>query len=66
MGDEPTGNLDSKNSTIVFDIFKEISHDFGQTNIAVTHDNDFAKASDGTIELADGKIVSQDKKDSEK
>jgi lipoprotein-releasing system ATP-binding protein len=65
MGDEPTGNLDSKNTEIVFDIFKEIAHDFGQTIIAVTHDNDFAKASDRTIELADGKIVSQDKKDFE-
>lgn len=61
MGDEPTGNLDSKNSAIVFDIFKEIAHDFGQTIIAVTHDNDFAKASDRTIELADGRIISQDK-----
>lgn len=65
MGDEPTGNLDSKNSAIVFDIFKEIAHEFGQTIIAVTHDNDFAKASDRTIELADGRIVNKDKKDFE-
>jgi len=65
MGDEPTGNLDSKNSAIVFDIFKEIAHEFGQTIIAVTHDNDFAKASDRTIELADGRIVNQNKVDFE-
>jgi lipoprotein-releasing system ATP-binding protein len=58
MGDEPTGNLDSKNTDIVFDIFKEIAQDFGKTIIAVTHDNDFAKASDRTIELADGVIIS--------
>lgn len=58
MGDEPTGNLDTKNTQIVFDIFKEISSEFGQTIIAVTHDNDFAKASDRIIELADGCIVS--------
>jgi lipoprotein-releasing system ATP-binding protein len=57
MCDEPTGNLDSKNTEIVFDIFKQISHDFHQTIIAVTHDNDFAKASDRTIELADGRII---------
>jgi lipoprotein-releasing system ATP-binding protein len=57
MCDEPTGNLDTKNTQIVFDIFKQISHEFGQTIIAVTHDVDFAKASDRTIELADGKIV---------
>jgi lipoprotein-releasing system ATP-binding protein len=58
IGDEPTGNLDSKNTEIVFDIFKGIAHDFGQTVIAVTHDPDFAKASDRIIELADGKIIS--------
>jgi lipoprotein-releasing system ATP-binding protein len=58
MCDEPTGNLDSKNTQIVFDIFKQITKEFNQTIIAVTHDNDFAKASDRTIELADGKIIS--------
>lgn len=57
MCDEPTGNLDSKNTQIVFDIFKQLAHDFNQTIIAVTHDSDFAKASDRTIELADGKVV---------
>lgn len=57
MCDEPTGNLDSKNTQLVFDIFKQLAQDFGQTIIAVTHDNDFAQASDRTIELADGKIV---------
>jgi lipoprotein-releasing system ATP-binding protein len=61
MGDEPTGNLDSKNTQIVFDIFKELAQDFGQTIIAVTHDNDFAKASDRTVELADGEIISHKK-----
>ena len=58
MGDEPTGNLDSKNSNIVFDMFKEISSEFGQTIIAVTHDNDFAKRSDRTIIMEDGRIIS--------
>lgn len=62
MGDEPTGNLDSKNSEIVFDIFKQLTSEFGQTIIAVTHDNDFARASDRTIEMMDGKIVHLDKK----
>ena len=59
MCDEPTGNLDSKNTQIVFDIFKQITEELHQTIIAVTHDLDFAKASDRTIELADGKIISQ-------
>lgn len=57
MCDEPTGNLDSKNAQIVFDIFKELSHLHKQTIIAVTHDLDFAKSSDRTIELSDGKII---------
>lgn len=43
MGDEPTGNLDSKNTNIVFDIFQELTQNYGQTIIAVTHDDDFAK-----------------------
>lgn len=58
MGDEPTGNLDSKNTGIVFDIFKELSSVYNQTIIAVTHDQDFAKQSDRTIEMADGRIIS--------
>ncbi len=57
MCDEPTGNLDSRNAGIVFDMFKQIAHDFGQTVIVVTHDNDFASASDRTIELEDGRII---------
>lgn len=56
MGDEPTGNLDSKNTQIVFDILQELAHTNQQTIIAVTHDNDFAKASDRTIEMVDGRI----------
>ncbi|MHB1277742.1 MAG: ABC transporter ATP-binding protein [Bacteroidia bacterium] len=58
MGDEPTGNLDNTNSGIVFDIFKDLAADMGQTIIAVTHDTDFAKRSDRIIEMSDGKIVS--------
>jgi lipoprotein-releasing system ATP-binding protein len=58
MGDEPTGNLDSKNTSIVFDIFQELTQNFGQTIIAVTHDDDFAHKSDRIIEMKDGIIVS--------
>jgi lipoprotein-releasing system ATP-binding protein len=57
MCDEPTGNLDSKNTQIVFDIFKQLSVDNQQTIIAVTHDTDFAQASDRTIEMADGRVI---------
>jgi lipoprotein-releasing system ATP-binding protein len=62
MGDEPTGNLDSKNTGIVFDLFQELTHHYGQTLIVVTHDEDFAKRSDRIIEMADGMITSQGNK----
>jgi len=61
MGDEPTGNLDSKNTQNVFDTFKQLAHEFNQTIVAVTHDNDFAANSDRTIEMQDGAIISMDK-----
>jgi lipoprotein-releasing system ATP-binding protein len=57
MGDEPTGNLDSKNTAIVFDIFRKLSHERGQTIITVTHDDDFAHKSDRIIELGDGRLL---------
>ncbi len=57
MGDEPTGNLDTKNTGIVFDTFRELSHSQGQTIITVTHDEDFARNSDRVIDLSDGRIT---------
>lgn len=57
MGDEPTGNLDSYNSNIVFDIFKELTSVYKQTIIAVTHDDEFAKKTDRVVEMSDGKIT---------
>ncbi len=57
MGDEPTGNLDSKNTRNDFEIFKELTKERGQTIIAVTHDEEFALNSDRTIELADGELL---------
>ena len=59
MGDEPTGNLDHKNAALVFDKFKELTQEFGQTLLIVTHDQEFAKATDRTIEMEDGKVVKQ-------
>lgn len=59
MGDEPTGNLDKKNSDIVFDIFKQLSAEHKQTLLIVTHDQEFAKSTDRVIEMEDGRIVRQ-------
>ncbi len=57
FGDEPTGNLDSNNARIVFDIFKELSEKHEQTIVIVTHDPGIAARSDRTITLKDGRIV---------
>lgn len=59
MGDEPTGNLDKKNSDVVFDIFQKLAADFKQTLLIVTHDQDFAARTQRTIEMEDGKIIRQ-------
>lgn len=57
MGDEPTGNLDSKNSDIVFGIFRELTQDNKQSLLIVTHDSDFAAKTDRILEMADGKMI---------
>jgi lipoprotein-releasing system ATP-binding protein len=57
MGDEPTGNLDKKNSDIVFGIFREIAQERGQAMLVVTHDQDFAERTDRIIEMGDGKVI---------
>lgn len=58
MGDEPTGNLDKRNSDLVFDIFNELTQENKQTILVVTHDNDFAQRTHRTITMEDGKIIS--------
>ncbi len=59
MGDEPTGNLDKKNSQIVFETFRQLSDEFKQTLLIVTHDTDFAASTKRTIEMEDGRIIKQ-------
>lgn len=58
MGDEPTGNLDKKNSEVVFEIFKELAESFNQTLLIVTHDESFAARTARTIKMEDGRIIS--------
>jgi lipoprotein-releasing system ATP-binding protein len=59
MGDEPTGNLDKRNSEMVFDIFKQLTTEFNQTMLVVTHDVEFAQKSKRIIEMEDGRIIRQ-------
>lgn len=58
FGDEPTGNLDSKNAQTVFDIFRELKEKYNQTIMVVTHDMSLADQTDRTIRLHDGEVVS--------
>ncbi len=59
MGDEPTGNLDKKNSDVVFNTFLDLSHSYRQSLLIVTHDNDFAARTNRIIEMEDGRIIKQ-------
>ncbi len=57
MADEPTGNLDTANSRIVYETFKELSELFQQTLLVVTHDPSFAEGTTRIIEMEDGNII---------
>jgi len=57
MGDEPTGNLDSKNSENVFNILRELCDNNKMSLLIVTHDHDFANKTDRTIKMGDGDIT---------
>jgi lipoprotein-releasing system ATP-binding protein len=57
MGDEPTGNLDKKNSDLVFEIFKQLADEFNQTLLIVTHDPGFAERTHRIIKMEDGSII---------
>jgi ABC-type lipoprotein export system ATPase subunit len=61
MGDEPTGNLDKKNSELVFDIFQELAESYQQSLLIVTHDQEFASKTQRTIVMEDGKIIADSK-----
>jgi lipoprotein-releasing system ATP-binding protein len=57
MGDEPTGNLDSKNSENVFDVFRQLSEEINLSLLVVTHDHDFANKTDRIIKMSDGMVL---------
>ncbi|MCP4643407.1 MAG: ABC transporter ATP-binding protein [bacterium] len=55
LGDEPTGNLDTKSGADILSLFDEL-HEQGKTIVMVTHDDDIGRRSDRTIRLRDGQI----------
>ncbi len=59
LADEPTGNLDTTNSAMVYELFRRIHNELGTTFVIVTHDRSIAQQTDRIIEVSDG-LVSQD------
>src|SRR5688572_25035883 len=57
LADEPTGNLDTENSAVVLDMFRELNEKFAQTIIMITHNPEAASACGRTIQMRDGHIV---------
>ena len=57
LADEPTGNLDTENSQIVLDMFRELNAKFGQTIIMITHNPEAAAVCSRTIRMRDGHVV---------
>jgi putative ABC transport system ATP-binding protein len=58
LADEPTGNLDSVNSSLILDLFKDLNRRRGQTILMITHNPEAAAVGHRRIELRDGRVVS--------
>ena len=58
LADEPTGNLDSKNSKVILELLKRSNKEYNQTIIMITHDQEVALSADRMITIIDGKIAS--------
>ena len=59
LGDEPTGNLDTKTGNLIYDLLRRLNRQYNQTFIIVTHNEDLASKADRIIRLVDGKITDQ-------
>ncbi|MGC9515807.1 ABC transporter ATP-binding protein [Methanocrinis sp.] len=57
IGDEPTGNLDTKSSDMIYELLRKLNRQMNQTFILVTHDMDMAEKTDRILRLVDGRIV---------
>lgn len=57
LADEPTGELDSDNSTRIMDLFQTINREFGQTVVMVSHDMSITSRAQRLIHLKDGRII---------
>jgi lipoprotein-releasing system ATP-binding protein len=62
LADEPTGNLDSENARVVYELFREINRSLSQTILVVTHDIEWADRSDRLLRLLDGRLVGDERR----
>ena len=60
LADEPTGNLDSKNSAEIMELFRRSNRELKQTILIITHDENIAEQCDRIIVLSDGRIISDE------
>ena len=60
LADEPTGNLDTENSKIVLDMFKELNERYRQTIVMITHNPEAAENCHRVIRMKDGKIIGEE------
>ncbi|MBO5065362.1 MAG: ABC transporter ATP-binding protein [Clostridia bacterium] len=58
LADEPTGNLDSKNSKEVIDLLTELCREYNTTLVVITHDEKIAEKADRVLRIEDGRIIS--------
>jgi putative ABC transport system ATP-binding protein len=61
LGDELTGNLDSRTSASVMELLKKICRQYQQTMLVVTHDKKVAAMADRIIRMKDGRVVEDEK-----
>ncbi len=59
LGDEPTGNLDTKTGDLIYELLRRLNKEYNQTFIVVTHNEELAGKADRIVRIVDGKITDQ-------
>ncbi|HII79837.1 MAG TPA: ATP-binding cassette domain-containing protein, partial [Methanosarcina sp.] len=59
LGDEPTGNLDTKTGDLIYELLRRLNKEYNQTFIVVTHNEELAGKADRVVKIVDGKITGQ-------
>lgn len=57
LADEPTGNLDTENTDLVYELFRKVNREWGTGFLIVTHDRAIAQQTDRVLEVSDGKLL---------